>query len=87
MEDKQNGGHFDCYFFEIQKKIEHDIKLHKNNIKIFITVFYVMFKLIVYLFGGWGARDWIRVNILRSWYAFLYQSDKEQKKLYTIAWW
>lgn len=39
MEDKQNRGHFNCNFFEIQKKIEHDIKLHTNNIKIFITVF------------------------------------------------
>lgn len=60
-----------------RKKIEPDIKLHTNNIRIFIIIFYLMFKLIVYLFWGGGARDWITVNILRSWYGFLYQSDKE----------
>lgn len=31
-----------------RKKIEPDIKLHTNNIRIFIIVFYLMFKLIVY---------------------------------------
>ena len=52
-----------------RKKIEPDIKLHTNNIRIFIIVFYLMFKLIVYLFwvGGCKGLDHYKYSTQLVW--------------------